>query len=130
LLLSPCRWGCMCIQAPIIAQATGRMLQEAQVDTRGNLLYNASPQLHRMRFRALGDRVVERQGAGSAKRSCCSGRHLIVVDEGWGRLPEHWHSAFRQARAAYVTGTIPVGAIVVDPHGVIAAEARNRLSVR
>jgi tRNA(Arg) A34 adenosine deaminase TadA len=51
----------------------------------------------------------------------------VVVDEGWGQLPEHWCCAFRQAWAAYVAGTIPVGAVVVDPHGVIAAEARNRI---
>ena len=51
----------------------------------------------------------------------------MVVDEGWSRLPEHWRCAFRQAWAAYVAGTIPVGAVVVDPHGVIAAEARNRI---
>jgi tRNA(Arg) A34 adenosine deaminase TadA len=54
-------------------------------------------------------------------------RHLVVVDEGWSRLPEHWCCAFRQAWAAYVAGTIPVGAVVVDPYGVIAAEARNRI---
>jgi tRNA(adenine34) deaminase len=51
----------------------------------------------------------------------------MVIDEGWSRLPEHWRSAFRQAWAAYVAGTIPVGAVVVDPHGVIVAEARNRI---
>jgi tRNA(adenine34) deaminase len=51
----------------------------------------------------------------------------MVVDEGWNRLPEHWSGAFRQAWAAYVAGTIPVGAVVVDPHGAIAAEARNRI---
>jgi tRNA(Arg) A34 adenosine deaminase TadA len=51
----------------------------------------------------------------------------VVVDERWSRLPEHWCCAFRQAWAAYVAGTIPVGAVVVDPHGVIAAEARNRI---
>jgi tRNA(Arg) A34 adenosine deaminase TadA len=50
-----------------------------------------------------------------------------VVVEGWSRLPEHWCCAFRQAWAAYVAGTIPVGAVVVDPHGVVAAEARNRI---
>jgi tRNA(adenine34) deaminase len=54
-------------------------------------------------------------------------RDLVVVDAGWSRLPEHWCRAFRQAWAAYVAGTIPVGAVVVDPHGVIAAEARNRI---
>ena len=47
--------------------------------------------------------------------------------DGWSRLPEHWCCAFRQAWAAYVAGTIPVGAVVVDPYGVIAAEARNRI---
>ena len=51
----------------------------------------------------------------------------MVVDAGWSRLPEHWCGAFRQAWAAYVAGTIPVGAVVVDPHGVIAAAARNRI---
>jgi tRNA(adenine34) deaminase len=51
----------------------------------------------------------------------------VAVDEGWSRLPEHWCGAFRQAWAAYVAGTIPVGAVVVDPYGVIAAEARNRI---
>lgn len=51
----------------------------------------------------------------------------MVVDDGWSRLPEHWRCAFRQAWAAYITGTIPVGAVVVDPHGAIAAEARNRI---
>lgn len=54
----------------------------------------------------------------------------MVADEGWRRLPEHWCGAFRQAWAAYVAGTIPVGAVVVDPHGVIAAEGRNRTSTR
>jgi hypothetical protein len=51
----------------------------------------------------------------------------VVVDAGWSRLPEHWCGAFRQAWAAYAAGTIPVGAVVVDPQGVIAAEARNRI---
>ncbi len=51
----------------------------------------------------------------------------MVGEEGWNRLPEHWRCAFRQARAAYVAGTIPVGAVIVDPHGVIVAEARNRI---
>lgn len=45
----------------------------------------------------------------------------------WNRLPEHWRCAFRQAWEAYVAGTIPVGAVVVDPHGEIAAQARNRI---
>jgi tRNA(Arg) A34 adenosine deaminase TadA len=51
----------------------------------------------------------------------------VLVAEGWSRLPEHWCRAFRQAWAAYVACTIPVGAVVVDPHGVIVAEARNRI---
>ena len=51
----------------------------------------------------------------------------MVINEGWSRLPEHWRGAFRQAWAAYIAGTIPVGAVVVDPHGMIAAEARNRI---
>ena len=51
----------------------------------------------------------------------------MVVHEEWSQLPEYWQCAFRQAWAAYIAGTIPVGAVVVDPHGVIAAEARNRI---
>jgi tRNA(Arg) A34 adenosine deaminase TadA len=51
----------------------------------------------------------------------------VVVDEGWRRLPEHWRCAFRQAWAAHVACTIPVGAVVVDPRGVVVAEARNRI---
>jgi hypothetical protein len=97
------------------------------VDTGGKLLYNAPPQLHCMRFRALSDRLVERQGAGSAERACCSARHLMGVEEGWGRLPEHWRGAFRQAWAAYVAGTMPGGAVVVEPYGVIPAEAQPHL---
>src|SRR5262245_62046843 len=53
---------------------------------------------------------------------------LCVASQGtevWSRLPEHWCCAFRQAWAAYVAGTIPVGAVVVDPYGVIAAEKRS-----
>lgn len=50
-----------------------------------------------------------------------------MVHEEWDRLSTHWRSAFRQAWAAYTAGTIPVGAVVVDPRGVIAAEARNRV---
>lgn len=45
----------------------------------------------------------------------------------WDRLPEHWRCAFRQAWEAYGAGTIPVGAVVVDPNGEIAAQARNRI---
>ncbi|GAC1490817.1 MAG: hypothetical protein NVS1B1_08330 [Candidatus Limnocylindrales bacterium] len=45
----------------------------------------------------------------------------------WDQLPEHWRCAFRQAWEAYIFGTIPVGAVVVDPDGVIAAQARNRI---
>jgi len=51
----------------------------------------------------------------------------MALDEGWSQLPEHWRCAFRQAWAAYIAGTIPVGAVVVDPHGMIAAQARNRV---
>src|SRR5215470_10503914 len=51
----------------------------------------------------------------------------MLGDEAWRRLPEHWCCAFRQAWAAYVARTIPVGAVVVDPKNVIAAEARNRI---
>ena len=51
---------------------------------------------------------------------------MAIVEE-WRRLDEHWRCAFRQAWAAYVAGTIPVGAVVVDPSGTIAAEGRNRI---
>jgi tRNA(Arg) A34 adenosine deaminase TadA len=51
----------------------------------------------------------------------------VTAHEGWDSLPAHWQRAFSQAWAAYGAGTIPVGAVVVDPRGVIAAEARNRV---
>jgi len=51
----------------------------------------------------------------------------VAADQEWERLPAHWQRAFSQAWAAYDAGTIPVGAVVVDPRGVIAAEARNRV---
>lgn len=75
-----------------------------------------------IRFSGPASPAAERQCSTSVER-----RDLVVVDEGWSRLPEHWCCAFRQAWAAYVAGTIPVGAVVVDPHGVIVAEARNRI---
>ena len=51
----------------------------------------------------------------------------MTAHQGWAGLPAHWQRAFYQAWAAYCAGTIPVGAVVVDPRGVIAAEARNRV---
>jgi tRNA(adenine34) deaminase len=51
----------------------------------------------------------------------------VTAHKAWDGLPAHWRRAFSQAWAAYGAGTIPVGAVVVDPRGVIAAEARNRV---
>ena len=51
---------------------------------------------------------------------------MAIVEE-WRRLDKHWRCAFRRAWAAYVAGTIPVGAVVVDLSGTIAAEGRNRI---
>ena len=51
----------------------------------------------------------------------------MTPHEAWDRLPAHWRRAFSQAWSAFGAGTIPVGAVVVDPRGVIAAEARNRV---
>lgn len=51
----------------------------------------------------------------------------MAAHDAWERLAPHWRSAFRQAWAAYRAGTIPVGAVILDPRGAIAAEARNRV---
>jgi tRNA(adenine34) deaminase len=51
----------------------------------------------------------------------------LAARESWEGLPAHWQRAFCQTWTAYCAGTIPVGAVVVDPRGVIAAEARNRV---
>lgn len=66
------------------------------------------------------------------RRSCSNAREMDVggasrAAEAWARLPEHWRCAFRQAWDAYLAGTIPIGAVVVDPRGAIAAQARNRI---
>jgi len=45
----------------------------------------------------------------------------------WGGVEEAWREAFQLAWEAYVAGTIPVGAVVVDAGGTILARGRNRI---
>lgn len=44
----------------------------------------------------------------------------------WASLAEPWKACFLQAWDAFVAGSVPVGAVVVDPAGVIVCEGRNR----
>ncbi len=57
------------------------------------------------------------------------GRRLDVVtlSDDWGRVEDPWRASFHLAWAAFAAGTIPVGAVVVDEAGRIAAEGRNRI---
>jgi tRNA(Arg) A34 adenosine deaminase TadA len=48
----------------------------------------------------------------------------------WESLEEPWRRCLELAWEAYGAGTIPVGAVVVDPHGAIVAEGRNRVYER
>ena len=42
-------------------------------------------------------------------------------------LTNGWLAAFSQAWEAYITGTYPIGAAVVDPSGRLVASSRNRI---
>jgi tRNA(Arg) A34 adenosine deaminase TadA len=48
-------------------------------------------------------------------------RRLLALDE-------PWRTAVTQAWDAYVGGNVGVGAVLTDPHGLIAAVGRNRVS--
>jgi tRNA(Arg) A34 adenosine deaminase TadA len=48
-------------------------------------------------------------------------RRLLALDEPWG-------TAVTQAWEAFVGGNVGVGAVLTDPHGLIAAVGRNRVS--
>lgn len=45
----------------------------------------------------------------------------------WERVGPIWRAAFEEAWAAYTAGTVPVGAVLVDPDGAIVARGRNRI---
>jgi len=45
----------------------------------------------------------------------------------WERTGPIWRAAFEEAWAAYRTGTVPVGAVLVDRDGAIVARGRNRI---
>jgi tRNA(adenine34) deaminase len=51
----------------------------------------------------------------------------VTLSDDWGRVEDPWRASFHLAWAAFVAGTIPVGAVVVDETGRIAAEGRNRI---
>jgi tRNA(adenine34) deaminase len=48
------------------------------------------------------------------------------MDE-WRQLEEPWQACFEMAWDAFLAGTIPVGAAVVGPSGVVVARGRNRI---
>ena len=45
----------------------------------------------------------------------------------WERIGPTWRAAMEEAWAAYSAGTVPVGAVLVDPDGAIVARGRNRI---
>lgn len=45
----------------------------------------------------------------------------------WGELPAPWPEVFSLMWEAYLAGTIPVGAVVVDEAGEIVSRGRNRI---
>lgn len=51
----------------------------------------------------------------------------MTLADDWGRVEDPWRASFHLAWAAFAAGTIPVGAVVVDETGRIAAEGRNRI---
>src|SRR3989304_2547898 len=46
----------------------------------------------------------------------------------WDWLSLPWQACFEEAWAAYCTGSVPVGAVVVDAGGVILSRGRNRIN--
>ena len=51
----------------------------------------------------------------------------MTLSADWGRVEAPWRASFQLAWAAFAAGTVPVGAVVVDETGRIAAEGRNRV---
>src|SRR5438105_1014959 len=45
----------------------------------------------------------------------------------WDRLEAPWRVAVEEAWAAYAAGTVPVGAVLVDPTGRVVSRGRNRI---
>jgi tRNA(adenine34) deaminase len=52
---------------------------------------------------------------------------VVPLLDDWGRTEDSWRAAFHLAWAAFAAGTIPVGAVIVDETGRIAAAGRNRV---
>ena len=46
----------------------------------------------------------------------------------WADLSPAWRAAFEEAWSAYCAGSLPIGACVADPAGVVVARGRNRLA--
>ncbi len=51
----------------------------------------------------------------------------MALSDDWGRAEAPWRASFHLAWTAFAAGTIPVGAVIVDEAGRIAAEGRNRI---
>lgn len=48
--------------------------------------------------------------------------------EAWANLDAPWQEAFRQAWAAFLAGSLPVGAVASTPDGEIVHASRNRIA--
>src|SRR3954451_884060 len=44
----------------------------------------------------------------------------------WRGLPDPWRRCFTLAWQSRLAGSVPIGAVLVDGHGTIIAEGRNR----
>jgi tRNA(Arg) A34 adenosine deaminase TadA len=52
---------------------------------------------------------------------------MVLPTDEWGDLPAPWPEVFSLMWEAYVAGTIPVGAVVVDEAGQVVSRGRNRI---
>jgi tRNA(adenine34) deaminase len=53
-----------------------------------------------------------------------------AVSHFWDRLPPPWQACLEEAWLACGFGSVPIGAVVIDGHGVIIGRGRNRIGDR
>lgn len=52
----------------------------------------------------------------------------IVLMSDWNKLESTWQQVMSGAFEAYIEGSIPIGAVVADEHGVIVSRGRNKFT--
>lgn len=55
-------------------------------------------------------------------------RSAATAPPGFAALPSPWQACLRQAHEAFLNGSLPIGAAIVDANGEIIAVGRNRLA--